>query len=232
MNHSFCFPAVVTACLAAVGCSSQADTAYRGDPLAVFSGTVVTQSAAPPSTLYAALAWADPTFAPSPGSAELQSLNWVGQAAPVVGQFPADFTLDVYQPPPDSALESCSGGAHLALGLLVALDEAPVSGASVSSTVAGGAGGILVAYLDSDQTPGWICSPQTNGVSINPTKGYHLLQFEPNAQQFGGMNVPGFVEVPLSTAVTLTLGPLSLPDADGGADETPDVGVPTPPPGP
>ena len=208
------------------GCSSQADTAYQGEPLAVLSGTVDTQGAAPPPELYAALAWAQPTF--EPNSDVLQSLSYVAQAAPVSGQFPARFTLDVYQPPPTSTLESCSDGANIAIGFLVTLDAAPVSGAYVPSTVDGAAAGTVVVYVDSDRAPGWICNTRTNGLPFGPTKGYHLLQDRPNAFQFNGMGFPGPVEVPLSTPIALTLGVISLPTADSGLAEPPDGGMPTP----
>lgn len=47
-----------------------------------------------------------------------------GQTTPAVGEFPAQFSLDILEPPPDEALIASSSGEHLAIGLLVALDPA------------------------------------------------------------------------------------------------------------
>src|SRR5688572_231965 len=48
----------------------------------------------------------------------------IGQTTPVVGQFPAQFSLDILEPPPPEALIGSSTGERLAIGLLVALDPA------------------------------------------------------------------------------------------------------------
>ena len=48
----------------------------------------------------------------------------VGQTTPTVGEFPAQFSLDILEPPPDEVLIASSTGERLALGLFVALDPA------------------------------------------------------------------------------------------------------------
>lgn len=54
------------------------------------------------------------------------SAGGVGQTAPVVGDFPAQFSLDVLEPPPPEALLRSQTGERIALGWLVAI--APDSG--------------------------------------------------------------------------------------------------------
>jgi hypothetical protein len=46
----------------------------------------------------------------------------VGQTAPVMGDFPAQFSLDVLSPPPEQALLRSDTGERVALGLIVALE--------------------------------------------------------------------------------------------------------------
>jgi hypothetical protein len=48
----------------------------------------------------------------------------VGVTTPVVGQFPAQFSLDVLEPPPAEALIGSVTGERLAIGMFVALDPA------------------------------------------------------------------------------------------------------------
>lgn len=46
----------------------------------------------------------------------------VGQTTPVEGEFPAQFSLDLLEPPPDEVLGASSSGERLGIGLFVALD--------------------------------------------------------------------------------------------------------------
>lgn len=48
----------------------------------------------------------------------------VGQTTPVEGMFPAQFRLDLLEPPPEDVLTSSSTGERLAFGMFVALDPA------------------------------------------------------------------------------------------------------------
>jgi hypothetical protein len=48
----------------------------------------------------------------------------VGQTTPAVGEFPAQFSLDILEPPPDEVLIASTTGERLAIGLFVALDPA------------------------------------------------------------------------------------------------------------
>jgi len=46
----------------------------------------------------------------------------VGQTTPAVGEFPAQFSLDILAPPPDEALIASTTGERLAIGLFVVVD--------------------------------------------------------------------------------------------------------------
>jgi len=48
----------------------------------------------------------------------------IGQTTPAAGEFPAQFSLDILEPPPQSALIGSTTGERLAVGLFVALDPA------------------------------------------------------------------------------------------------------------
>jgi hypothetical protein len=46
----------------------------------------------------------------------------VGQTTPAVGEFPAQFSLDILEPPPDEALIASTTGERLAIGLFVVVN--------------------------------------------------------------------------------------------------------------
>ncbi|HTV20372.1 MAG TPA: hypothetical protein VMG12_16930 [Polyangiaceae bacterium] len=104
----------------------------------------------------------------------------VGQRAPVVGAFPAQFGLDVLLPPPESALLASSTGERVALGYFVA--------------IASGADALDVALEDSP--PEWLIGGSETHVLLYAadaisaesswgaylgeafTAGFHLLRVE------------------------------------------------------
>jgi hypothetical protein len=51
-------------------------------------------------------------------------IGGVGQTTPTIGQFPAQFSLDILAPPPDEALIGSATGERLAFGVFAALDPA------------------------------------------------------------------------------------------------------------
>jgi hypothetical protein len=75
------------------GCDSQAGTDYRGEPLLSINGSVVIENQNPPENLVPALAFIN---------YETRSLDFA--EVEVAGEFPAQFTLDVFEPPPAGAL--------------------------------------------------------------------------------------------------------------------------------
>lgn len=194
------------------GCGSQTDTAYRGEPLAIVSGTVATGTESAPTQVSAGIAWAQPQFLTgSSGSQTVSDVGYLGETTPVSGAFPAGFTLDVFSPPPaNSAIKCVNSNANFYAGFLVALSGAPSTGSAIDpSTVVGSAQEFLLVYLDTDEPAGWSCIDNM-GFTFQTTKGYHLMQAVPNS--FGphafGTEYPAYDEAPqgLSTSITVTLG--------------------------
>jgi hypothetical protein len=186
------------------------DTSYRGEALATIEGSVQTGTAPITTTsIDAAITWAHATF--SPDQQLIQSVDWVDEATPVSGTFPANFTLSIYQPPPSSVLIACPGSsAHLAVGFVVAVDAtAPVSNANLDSAIVGVAKNNVVLYLDTNEPVGWSCAPDF-GFTFAPQKGFHLLEEVPNSVEarYGGAKYPAYVEASqgLATPVSVTLG--------------------------
>ena len=162
--------------LALVACSSQAATSYPGTALATLSGTVQTASTPTPTgAVDAALVWAKLAF--SPDEQLIQSVTWVGESAPVSGQFPASFTLNVYAPPPDSVLFACpSSTAHMAVAQIVAVPGGTdINNGNIAKSIVGAADVALLLYLDTDEPAGWSCLANM-GFTFAPTKGFHLLE--------------------------------------------------------
>lgn len=78
----------------------------------------------------------------------------VGKTVPARGEFPAQFRLDVLEPPPDDVLIRSSTGERIAAGLFVALDPA---------------GAPFVLARDEPGTPRWLLGGSNS----------HLLMFAP-----------------------------------------------------
>jgi hypothetical protein len=74
-------------------CGSQAGEEYRGEPLLRMKGSVVIQNPNPPDNLVPAIAFLN-TRNGTLDFAEVQ----------VAGEFPAQFTLDVFEPPPEGCI--------------------------------------------------------------------------------------------------------------------------------
>ena len=206
------------------GCSSQASTDYQGEPLATISGAVQTDSApAPTSPIDAAVVWAQVQF--SANQQIVQSVQWVGESTPVAGQFPAQFTLSIFQPPPDGVMIPCaSSSAHVAFGFVVAVNAgANLAMGNALQDVVGEAYDYMLLYLDADQPAGWSCEPGL-GFTFAPTKGYHLMAQVPNSIQprFAEAVYPAYVEAPngFATQVTVTLGTSEGGPGVGGTTST------------
>lgn len=104
----------IGACVAA-SCDPVASNKYEGEVLATIHGLVVNdQSAGQPSPppLELALIW---------GSPDGNAFKLIAEKVPVAGKFPAEFTLELHQPPPAEAGVNL-GGAHLSQAFLAALE--------------------------------------------------------------------------------------------------------------
>jgi hypothetical protein len=173
--------AVATYLALGVGCESQASKEYPGEPLLTLSGAVVTGTAqatgnAPPK---AAVLWYG-----------FRAL--VGASASVRGQFPSQFTLSLYSPPPEEVRNPLLppvtqqynltlDRGPLTLGWIVALapdtNEADVK----PEDVLGYSLDMMVAYLDRDANPADPMDEVARYATlwqIPPTRGYHLVKLQ------------------------------------------------------
>lgn len=215
-----------------VGCAGQADKSYRGEPLARLHGRVEAASTAPAEAppLSAALIWGQ--TAPNADAKVAIPRPRLGSSVPVSGRFPAEFTLDLYEPPPDGALFSCFPDTPGAPGrMATATVRAIRQGASPSSGTPfdyyGQVKEFLVIYADADLPAVSSCP----GGAL--AKGYHLfrmVQVEAPSCEGRPPDDPScrgpwpYAEVPLTTPLTLVIDVLSR-------DVTP-PNPPSPAPGP
>lgn len=175
----------------AAGCGTQSDDTYQGEPLAVLRGQVTTQETTPPPADEVNLAWlqiGEP------------SLGVVAEQAPVTGQFPAEFELELFAPPPDAAINNLPDlGGKFAISMIASLD--PTSDLVNNPVIWGLAEQHMLAYLPETIDPHTMISDFLGGVTA---PGYHLMQDVPEA----GSDPEHLVEVPMSTAITVRLAPM------------------------
>ncbi len=89
--------------LALAGCGSQVAPDYPGQPLVSLTGQVTSTSRVPSGQVEVALLW---QRGPPPSTGD-ESL---ATTAAVQGEFPAQFVLHLYHPPPPAALEALQAG--------------------------------------------------------------------------------------------------------------------------
>jgi hypothetical protein len=229
MPHELSRPllsSVVLLCFAA--CAPQADTKYRGDPLARLHGRVETSATAGSTPLAAALIWSQ--IAPNADAKASVARPRLGTSVPVSGQFPAEFTLDVYEPPPAGALFTCFPENPAAGRMGTASVRAIRDGASPSSgspfDFYGDVKDVLVVYVDADLPAQSACP----GGAL--TKGYHLfhrieVETPPCDTPPDNPACRGpwpFGEIPMSTVLTLVITPLGPVATPPGPTPPPDAG--------
>lgn len=202
--------------LAAAGCASQAGTSYRGEPLAVLRGSVEASTssatASPPAPLAAALLWNG--LRPNADAKASVSRRQVGTSVPVTGQFPAQFALQVYTPPPEGALFTCFAAqpdrpGSIATARIAAVLEGTSTTTLKQTDLYGYVSDFLVVYVDADLPAVSDCP----GGAL--TKGYHLFRSVPTEDKPGcirqapddpSCNGPWpFAEVAMTTELTLVL---------------------------
>lgn len=113
----------------------------------------------------------------------------VAQTTPVIGEFPAQFSLDILEPPPAEALIDSVTGEQLALGMFVGLDPAGApfridlsQGISYPDWLLGGSESHLLVY-----TPGGVPegSAWSRAAYLTLGPGYHLMEMPPPPQEEG-----------------------------------------------
>ena len=247
-----------------LGCDSQADSSYRGEPLLSVTGHVEAALRAGPvevgllwltlSGVFDLTCTGEVETASGEASAcvascgEVQCANlesWaqcaescsdvqsvfveartpastfltggIGQTTPAVGEFPAQFSLDILEPPPPEALMRSATGDTLALGLFVALDPsgAPwrfdLSQPEQPSWLLGGSMSHVVVFAPEALSENSVWS---EALGFTPGPGYQLVELtqtvcdDPEADCLEGQDALG-VPVPEGDAsqVSLVIGP-------------------------
>ncbi|HKO93989.1 MAG TPA: hypothetical protein VJU61_22700 [Polyangiaceae bacterium] len=157
-----------------VGCSAQVEPDYRGEPLAVLRGALVTGEQAAPSEVDAALVWL---------TADEIDGGWPIARVRVRGEFPAQFSIEVFDPPPAHAVRVVEGDVAspaldpTTIGILAAI--APNSGDSISyDEILGVWLGGAVEYFEHDAGGERVDYVQLEAErhKIAPTQGYHLYR--------------------------------------------------------
>lgn len=112
--------------LLVAGCDPQADDEYKGEALASLQGTIAVADEQPsPGDVSTAVLWHD--FAESDSAI-------VTEPVPVEGSFPAEFSLNLYEPPPDTVFIEVEGpddgptGKFIAVGYVAVLPNNATSG--------------------------------------------------------------------------------------------------------
>lgn len=116
----------LTSTLTAAGCASQVDSDYPGESLATLSGMIINERSLPTPAAHASVFWIV-----EPGEGENGFLH--GDTIEVSGDFPAQFTLDLFDLPPEQALEDATATnpsapadlPRVAIGMIAVTDRSP-----------------------------------------------------------------------------------------------------------
>ena len=200
-----------------LACSAQAEPDYRGEPLAVLRGAVITGEQSAPSDIEAALVWI--TGPPDEEGSPIARVR-------VRGQFPAQFTIEVFDPPPPPAswIPRRSPAQNwpddwepdpTSVGILAAI--APNSGDRISYDEILGVwlgGGVQYFARDANGADNDLVLTEAERRKVPPTRGYHLYRQsvdEPSEAQYFRCQYRDFCQ---RAIVTSTPGQ-DLPDVPG-----------------
>lgn len=176
MNRSW-----VLSCLVALtGCGTQVTEDYPGEALANVQGTLLVGDApAPTGGLDVGIIYGVP-------GEDGDSDRFGGYSVEVTGDFPAQFDLALYEPPPPDALFPISEGErstedfNLAIGLIVTgdpgslTDPQNVQPTGMFDGLRGAAARHMLIYVDRDVPSDHVFAQQFTGGAI--TAGYHLVE--------------------------------------------------------
>jgi hypothetical protein len=177
--------ALLLAALAGAACDSVAHEDYKGEPLATIRGqAVVADPAFQPPPAEVVLLWGQANKDAGPAD-DPRAFNLVAERVPVTGGFPAEFTLELRQPPPASARFIEHGGAHLNVATITAYKQGvlktgpavldPDDPEKTLEALSGmlGQAAELVFYLDRDVPADHPISVITGGIN---KQGFHLVE--------------------------------------------------------
>lgn len=133
----------------------------------------------------------------------------VGQTTPAVGEFPAQFSLDILAPPPEEVLIASTTGERLAIGLFVALDpagapfRADLTGSGAyPDWLLGGSESHFVLYTP-DGVPAGALWSLASGLVLAP--GFHLIEAAPLIDEESEEEEPSPRIVPSGDASQISL---------------------------
>jgi hypothetical protein len=138
----------------------------------------------------------------------------VGQTTAAIGEFPAQFSLDILEPPPAEALLGSVTGEFLAFGMFVGLDPAgapwridSIEEQGYPDWLLGGSESHYLLYAPDAITDRSIWSFAFAGLTLTP--GYHLMEPVPEPEEEEEDPGPAAREVPAGDAsqVLLRIGP-------------------------
>lgn len=180
-----CVP-FLAAVLGAAGCDPHAAPNYQGDALATLRGEVRLERDSPPPSDEIEVFYQNYTDYVSgevfedPGA--LMQFAIVERVS-VTGDYPANFTLELLEPPPVEALTDFTtrgepDETRLGLAIIASSfdcdENFPVDG---GRCIFGGASRMALVFAEDDVIPGTLTA-NFLGTTLEP--GYHLLQYEPN----------------------------------------------------
>lgn len=162
----------------ATACSAQKGSDYAGKPAAQVRGTIVTQGTPPPNDAIVQLVWNN--FAKSGDT--LESAN-----VPARGDFPANFTIDIFSPPSSDQLNDFSRKGMLPnesrVGVATIYAVAPgITKVDGKTPILGVVEDFVVVYLEQDAIPGTIAATFVGGPL---SAGFHLMKVSPPALPSG-----------------------------------------------
>lgn len=172
MNRFPLVSAVVASSFLLLACDAQVDPEYRGEPLATIQGAIVDDGGVDTSDLYTAIL--NYNFL-------INDFSHI-DSAPVVGSFPAEFTIDLSVPPPAEALNDFTlGGARpsesrFSTGYIGVLHEGMDPNVEAAAAIAGLAEEYMLVYVETDVQPGTESERFLGGAL---TAGYHLMKWRP-----------------------------------------------------
>ncbi len=112
----------------------------------------------------------------------------VGQTTPAVGEFPAQFSLDILEPPPAEALLGSVTGERLALGFFVVIDPAGApwridvsENSGYPEWLLGGSESHYLMYTPDSVPDSSIWSFAFGGLTLGA--GYHLMEVLPEPEE-------------------------------------------------
>lgn len=199
MTNKFATSLLSLSLLAGAACDAQVDSEYRGEPLATLSGEVV--ALASTSAVNASLVWSN--FAQNGDT-------YLAAEAPVSGEFPAQFTLDVFLPPPTELLNHFAEDAdEVALGLAYVVafpQDYDATTGETPETPWGISAGHVLAYVPAD-LPAGSSAAEFAGAAL--TAGFHVLEVvaadDPACAQTEGYDCLRPAPAGLSTSITITI---------------------------